>query len=214
MNIRKHINTERRDFELSQLNEMEIQDDPFSFFEMWLSEAIKNDVNEPNAFCLSTVNRGKPSSRIVYIRDVLEDGFVFYTNYNSKKGSELSDNNFACMNFFWAELERQIRIEGVVEKAPKDVSDAYFLSRPRASQIGAWASDQSNALDSREELEKIIEDYTKKFEGKDVPRPDFWGGYILKPTYFEFWQGRKSRLHDRFSFTKNQSDWNIKRMFP
>lgn len=214
MDIRKHINTERRDFELSKLNEIEIQQNPISFFEDWLSEAIKNKANEPNAFCLATVLNHQPSSRILYVRDVVKDGFVFYTNYNSRKGLDILENSKAAMNFFWPEMERQIRIEGEVIKASDKTSDSYFASRPRASQIGAWASAQSNELKSREELESIIEKYTKQFEGKDVPRPNFWGGYVLKPNYFEFWQGRKSRLHDRFAFSKSGHDWNIKRMFP
>lgn len=214
MNIKKHINTERRDFELSQLNEIELHENPFELFEKWLSFAIKNEVNEPNAFCFSSVQSDQPSSRILYIRDVIDDGFVFYTNYNSRKGENLARNNKASMNFFWPEMERQIRIEGEIEKAPEDVSDAYFASRPRASQIGAWASNQSSELTSRDELNKIIEEYTQKFEGTDVPRPEFWGGYILKPHYFEFWQGRKSRLHDRFAYSKKEKNWSIKRLFP
>ena len=214
MDIRKHINSERRDFELSKLNDIEIDKDPIVFFEKWLSSAIENKVSEPNAFCLSTVFENQPSSRILYIRDVIENGLVFYTNYESRKGMNLAHNSNASMNFFWAEMERQIRIEGVVEKASDEISDTYFASRPRASQIGAWASAQSSGLDSREELEAIIEKYTIEFEGKDVPRPDFWGGYILKPSYFEFWQGRKSRLHDRFAYSRKDDNWEIKRMFP
>lgn len=214
MDVKKHINTERRDFEFSLLNEAEINQNPFILFEEWLSYAIEQDVNEPNAFCLSTVENNKPNSRILYIRDILENGFVFYTNYESRKGQNINENKHASMNFFWPELERQIRIEGKIEKASIKISDKYFASRPRTSQIGAWASAQSNELTSREELENIIIDFTKKFEGKDVTRPDFWGGYILKPNYFEFWQGRKSRLHDRFGFSKTNSEWNIKRLFP
>lgn len=215
MDVKKRINSERRDFELAKLQEVELLDNPFDFFKQWLETAIKNEINEPNAFCLSTVENNKPSSRILYIRDLLENGLVFYTNYNSKKGKHLEQNQNACANFFWPELERQIRIEGTIEKASKDISDAYFASRPRESQIGAWASEQSKPMASRKVLEDLMEALRKDFENKPVPRPEFWGGYILKPTYFEFWQGRKSRLHDRFSYTLNDDqNWDILRMFP
>lgn len=215
MDIKKHINTERRDFEKSTLEEFHLIENPFEFFKQWLSEAIEKNVVEANAFCLSTCSNNKPSSRIVYIRDILEDGFVFYTNYESKKGNEITDNSNVSANFFWAELERQIRIEGTIEKVSDDISDKYFASRPRESQIGAWASNQSKKLNSRKNLDKAINKFRKKFEGVEIPRPKFWGGYIIKPSYFEFWQGRKNRLHDRFSFEKNEkNNWQIFRLYP
>lgn len=216
MDIRKVINTERKDFEKSTLDEFQLVENPFIFFNKWMEDAVEKNVTEANAFCFSTCINNKPSSRILYIRDILDDGFVFYTNYNSKKGKELSENTNASMNFFWPELEKQIRIEGTVMKASKEISDLYFASRPRESQIGAWASEQSNKLNSREELDNSIETFREKFKDIDeIPRPDFWGGYILTPIYFEFWQGRKSRLHDRFSFEKKENNnWKISRLNP
>lgn len=216
MDINKIINTERRDFEKSTLDEIKLVNNPYDFFKQWLEEAIEKKAVEPNAFCLSTSNNNKPTSRILYIRDIIDNGFVFYTNYNSKKGKEITYNHFASMNFFWPELEKQIRIEGIIKKAPAEVSDKYFSSRPRESQIGAWASEQSNTLSSRKELDQAIEKIRNKFKNlEQIPRPEFWGGYVLEPNYFEFWQGRKSRLHDRFSYEINdKNDWIISRLYP
>jgi pyridoxamine 5'-phosphate oxidase len=214
MDLRKHINTERRDFEKSLLEEAHLIQNPFEFFKQWLEEAIEKNVNEANAFCLSTCVDNKPSSRIVYIRDFVNDGIVFYTNYKSRKGEELDKNPNASINFFWPEFERQIRAEGTIKKLSNEISDAYFASRPRESQIGAWASAQSKVLVSRDLLEKEMEMIRKQFENKEVTRPDYWGGYIFQPTYFEFWQGRKNRLHDRFAFEKENTQWKINRLFP
>jgi pyridoxamine 5'-phosphate oxidase len=214
MDVRKHINTERRDFEKSLLEEAHLIENPFEFFKQWLAEAIEKNVNEPNAFCLSTSVDNKPSSRIVYIRDILENGMVFYTNFKSRKAEELEKNNHASINFFWPEFERQIRAEGTIQKVSNEISDAYFASRPRESQIGAWASLQSKKLTSRQELEDSMELVRKQFENKDVPRPEFWGGYVFEPSYFEFWQGRKNRLHDRFSFEKEKDKWIVQRLYP
>jgi pyridoxamine 5'-phosphate oxidase len=215
MDIKKHINTERKDFEKSTLEEFHLIENPFDFFKQWLGEAIEKNVIEANAFCLSTCVNNKPSSRIVYIRDIVENGFVFYTNYQSKKGEELKKNSNISANFFWADLERQVRIEGEIEKVSDEVSDKYFASRPRESQIGAWASMQSKKLSSRKELDDVIDELRNQFEGKEIPRPKFWGGYLIKPNYFEFWQGRKNRLHDRFSFEKTEHDkWIISRLYP
>lgn len=205
----------RHDFAQSQLSENEIQKNPFEQFNQWLAEAIKAEVNEPIATTLSTVSKyGQPSSRIVYIRDVTDSGFVFFTNYLSKKGIDISLNPKGCLNFFWPELERQIRIEGIIEKVSHEISDAYFNDRPKASQIGAHASHQSHTLESREELEQRVANLTEEYQNQDVPRPSNWGGYILVPHFFEFWQGRPSRLHDRITFNKEEEDWKIVRLNP
>jgi pyridoxamine-phosphate oxidase len=205
----------RHDFAQQTLSKSDVDENPFNQFNQWLEEAIEADVNEPIATTLSTVSKyGQPSSRIVYIRDINENGFVFFTNYLSKKGIDISINPKGCMNLFWPELERQIRIEGVIEKVTHDVSDAYFADRPKASQIGAHASHQSQPLASREALENRIEDLNNQYEEKEVPRPSNWGGYILVPHLFEFWQGRPSRLHDRVTFNKDNEDWQVVRLNP
>lgn len=206
----------RKDYSYGQLTEKAIDKNPIKFFETWMDNALEAKIKEPNAMDLCTVNaKGKPSSRIVLLRGFDTKGFVFYTNYLSKKGTDLSVNPNACLNFFWSDLEKQIRIEGRVTKVSKAVSDAYFKSRPRESQIGAWASAQSNVLKSRVELENSVKNLTKKFDGLPVPRPDFWGGYCLNPKRIEFWQGRPNRLHDRIVFEKSKNNrWKMIRIFP
>ena len=190
-------------------------DNPIKQYEKWFDEALKSNILDPYAACLSTVdNLGRPSSRILYIRDIIPNGFVFYTNYNSNKGSDLNDNKHACLNVFWAELERQIRIQGIINKVEEGISDKYFNSRPRASQIGAWASNQSKKIKDRLELESKIKYYEQQFENKNVSRPPHWGGYCLSPTLLEFWQGRSSRLHDRIVYTKDNNKWSKSRLSP
>ncbi len=189
---------------------------PFDLFREWYKEVYDAQLPELNAFTLSTVSAdGKPSARIVYLKELFDDRFIFYTNYLSQKGRELAENPFAAMLFFWREKERQVRIEGRVSKVDDATSDSYFASRPRGSRIGAWASHQSELLESRDELEKRVAYYEEKFPGDDIPRPPFWGGYALEPELIEFWQGRKSRLHDRIIF-KKQADgsWEICRKNP
>ena len=188
--------------------------DPFRLFELWTTEAVENKEIEPNAFVLSTVNKvGQPSSRIVYLKDIIEKQFLFYTNYASKKGRDIDEHSKVSMLFFWAKSSRQIRIEGVCTRVDPKVSDAYFASRPRASQIGAWASDQSNELENRSELENRVVELEAKYPDV-VPRPEHWGGYGIKPTLFEFWQGRPSRLHDRIEFEQENESWTIRRLNP
>lgn len=214
-NLREEIKKLREDFMKHTLSEADVKKNPFEQFELWLGQAVESKVREVQAMVLSTVSpAGRPSSRIVYLREFDNNHFWFYGNYNSKKASHLATNENASLNFFWPTLERQIRIEGTVVKCDSMHSDHYFYNRPRESQIGAWASHQSSALKSREELEKLVEQYTKEFEGKDVPRPEFWGGWVLRADYYEFWQGRKSRLHDRISYTLNDKDWLIQRLAP
>ncbi len=205
----------RSDFSKQSLSKKDVNENPFTQFKNWLSEANESKVLEPIATCISTVSKyGQPSSRIVYIRDIQKNGLVFFTNYESKKGSDLEVNPKASMNLFWPELERQIRIEGIIEKVPESVSDDYFNDRPKASQIGAWASHQSDKLQNRKQLEDRVEQLSKKFENQEVPRPKNWGGYILVPHYFEFWQGRKSRLHDRIAYSQDEDVWKITRLNP
>ncbi|GAB5425975.1 MAG: pyridoxamine 5'-phosphate oxidase [Crocinitomicaceae bacterium] len=188
--------------------------DPFELFNLWTKEAVANEELEPNAFVLSTVSSdGQPSSRILYLKDIIESKLVMYTNYNSLKGQQIEQNGKVNMLFFWPKSSRQIRIQGICSKVPDEISDAYFASRPRGSQIGAWASNQSELLSNREELEKRVNSFEAEFPN-EVPRPEHWGGYWVKPTQFEFWQGRPSRLHDRIVFKSNQSDWKIERLNP
>ncbi len=213
--LRNHINSLREDFTKGTLNESDVQENPALQFENWLQEAIKAMIPEVQAMTLSTVSeKNKPSSRIVYLREFDKNCFVFYGNYSSKKGKHLNQNPNACINFFWPELERQIRIEGVVVPCNTITSDSYFNSRPLESKLGAWASQQSELLQSRKELEEKLEFYKKQFEGKEVSRPSYWGGWVLKANYYEFWQGRKSRLHDRISYTLEKNNWIISRLSP
>jgi pyridoxamine 5'-phosphate oxidase len=212
----RQIRDDHHNFDKGQLN-YHIGNNPFDFFHQWFKEAFEAKQPEDNAFVLSTVNeKGQPSSRILYLKELDDSGFVFYTNYASQKGSELSHNPKASMLFFWNQLERQVRIEGVVEKIDSTISDAYFESRPRASKLGAWASHQSQSLSSRDELMKRLETLADQFP-TDVPRPPHWGGYKLIPTLIEFWQGRPSRLHDRLIFERDsvwKNEWNLFRKNP
>lgn len=215
-NLRLYINTLRHDFTKQTLDKKDVNEDPVLQFEKWFKEAVDAKVNEPNAMGLSTVSAaGKPSSRIVLLRNFDKKGFVFYTNYNSRKGTEINENSNAALLFFWAELERQVRIEGVLTKQTAEESDQYFNTRPRESKLGAWSSEQSKKIESREILDRAYENNSKKFQDKEISRPDFWGGYLLSPTMLEFWQGRPGRLHDRILYTlSSNSTWLIDRLSP
>ena len=205
----------RKEYSREKLDEHVTSDNPIQQFRVWFEEALKAKLIEPNAMMLATVNeQNRPSMRIVLLRDILDDGIVFYTNYLSRKGNEIELNPFGSATFFWPELERQVRIEGVLRKIDEKVSDSYFAKRPRGSQIGAWSSPQSKAIQSRNELEENELHYTALFEGKDVPRPPHWGGYVLHPDYMEFWQGRENRLHDRICYTLSESNWERSRIAP
>lgn len=188
---------------------------PFKGFSQWFDEAILNNEIEVNACSVSTVDSKtmKPSSRIVYLKELKEEQFIFFTNYASQKGQQLEKNPFISMLFFWPSLQRQVRIEGKVSKVSEDESDLYFASRPRESQLGAWASNQSETLKQRDELITRLEEYDLKFPN-EVPRPPHWGGYALNPNCFEFWQGRPSRLHDRLIFEKDGGLWGNYRKNP
>jgi len=205
----------RKDYTLKSLNLSEVENSPMAQFAIWLEEAIKAEVNEPNAMNLATINQqNRPSARIVLLK-ALDQGLVFYTNYESRKGSDLLARPFAALTFFWPELERQVRIEGEIEKVSAANSDKYFLSRPIASQIGAWTSPQSQVIPDRSFLEKREKEMTLRFQSEALVRPANWGGFRLNPYYFEFWQGRASRLHDRIVFEKGTStEWTKKILAP
>ncbi len=205
----------RLEYSSRTLDESGIDKNPFEQFKKWLDEAFQSKLIEPYAMSLSTVNSdGQPSARIVLLRGVADDGFRFFTNFHSRKSMEIEHNNKASLLFFWPELERQVRVEGTIEKLPASDSDKYFKERPRGSQIGAIASDQSATIANRAELEKKFKEFEKKFEGKDIPRPDHWGGYRLVPSVFEFWQGRPNRLHDRIEFKQTAFGWKNSRLAP
>jgi pyridoxamine 5'-phosphate oxidase len=213
--LKEHIKSLRKDYDSSELLRENLDDNPIVQFEHWLSHAYVNGVNEPIAMTLSTCGPDhRPSSRVVLMRGFDDCGFRWYTNYNSRKAAELEANPFASLNFYWYTLDRQVRIDGKVEKLDAASSDEYFQTRPRESQLGAWASQQSSPLENREELLQRIEDLGRQYEGKEIPRPPFWGGYCLTPDYFEFWQGRTSRLHDRFCYRLESGKWEINRLYP
>jgi len=211
----KDLKNIRTDYIRWSLTEADLNDNPILLFQSWLKKAIKEDVIEPNAMQLSTINEdGFPNSRIVLLRDVSPKGFKFYTNYHSEKGRDIAHHSKVGLCFFWPEIQRQVRITGLAERTSGKDSDDYFASRPKASQIGAWASAQSDELETREELERNYEKYAKQFGDKEITRPPHWGGYLVVPEVIEFWQGRASRLHDRFKYTKTGSAWKINRLFP
>lgn len=213
--LRNYLNGIRRDFANKPLNEDAVHKNPFLQFSHWFEEAVNAQLLDPYAMLISTVDAdGQPHSRVVYLRSISEDGMVFYTNYNSDKGKNISASNKIAITFFWVELERQIRIEGTVEKVNEELSNQYFAARPRESQISAWASNQSENIKNREELEKNFKFFTEKFSTTEVPRPPHWGGYIVNPIKFEFWQGRPNRLHDRLVYSKTKTDWKISRVAP
>ena len=205
----------RKDYSLRELSEEKIDSDPFTEFGIWMDEALESQVNEPTAMTLSTAAAdGRPSSRVVLLKGYDRDGFVFFTNYESRKGRELAANPYAAINFFWPELERQVNISGRTSKVSGEESDEYFKSRPFTSRVGAWASDQSEKIDSRAAIMSKAAKLLVKYAGGNVPRPPHWGGFRLAPDRFEFWQGRESRLHDRICFELNENSWMISRLSP
>ncbi len=206
----------RHEFANEEFDESKASKNPFEEFGYWMDEALKAEVSEPNAVTLATCSSdGKPTARVVLLRGFDEKGFVFFTNYNSRKGDEIDANPNVCLNFFWTEIGRQVRIQGVASKIPSADSEEYFNSRPRESQIGAWASYQSEELESAQELKEKVAEIEKRYEGRDVPRPEHWGGYCVSPDYIEFWQGRMSRLHDRLVYSRDDSGiWTLGRLSP
>jgi pyridoxamine 5'-phosphate oxidase len=204
----------RENYTKGALLEKEVPQNPLQLFERWFQEAMEAKIYEPNAMVLSTVLDGKPSSRVVLLKQLDERGFSFFTNYESKKGKSMAENPNVALNFWWTTLEKQVRIEGVVKKLPEAESDAYFASRPAGSRLGAWVSEQSRIIENREMLENRQADFDAKYPNGEIERPPHWGGYIVQPHLIEFWQGRPSRLHDRLQFTKNGEAWEMVRLSP
>lgn len=206
------LRDDHRDFDEGKLED-HFGTTPFALFEKWYKEAFERE-KEPNAMSIATVGRdGQPNHRIVYLKECLEEKFIFYTNYSSDKGRDIADNPKVSLLFFWPTLQRQLRIDGIAAKVDSRTSDAYFQSRPRGSQLGAWASNQSDKLENRSVLEDRLMELDKKYP-EIVPRPEDWGGYEVTPTRIEFWQGRPSRLHDRIVFEKKNTDWSLYRLNP
>jgi len=204
----------RKQYIFSSLDEQNVLLNPFDQFDVWLQEVIESDQLEPTSMVVSTVDdKQQPHSRVVLLKQLTVKGFVFYTNYEGQKARQMAQNNKVSLLFFWPTLERQVRITGTVKKISETLSTAYFLSRPLESRIAAWASPQSQFIRSKDFLEKQVQYYQNKF-GDTVPKPPHWGGFIVKPLTFEFWQGRPNRLHDRLLFTKDNKEWKITRLAP
>jgi len=214
--IKQTVRDIRKDYTQESLDESAVSKSPFDQFELWMEEAVAAKVHEANAMHLATVDMdGKPSGRVVLLRGLDARGFVFFTNYESKKGRQLAENPFVALTFFWPELERQLRVEGKIEKITGEESDAYFYSRPRGSRLGAWASPQSSVIQSREEIDRLTAVLEAKYPSDSpIPRPEYWGGYRVIPELIEFWQGRASRLHDRLQYKQQSKGWMIERLAP
>ncbi|MBK7389678.1 MAG: pyridoxamine 5'-phosphate oxidase [Bacteroidetes bacterium] len=214
--IRDFVKNIRTDYNLDTLDINTVEANPIAQFAIWMKIAVDANVNEPNAFNLATIgNDGRPSSRVVLLRNFDYDGFVFFTNYQSHKGQDLDQNKWAALNFFWPELHKQVRILGKAEKVDVADSEEYFSTRPRESQLGAWVSEQSKHLSGRDELEQNLKNLTAQFEGKSIPRPAHWGGYRINPIEMEFWQGRPSRLHDRVKYElSTANNWKASLLYP
>lgn len=214
--MEKDLSNIRQNFQKNALLEKNTSDNPMELFRDWYLDAENVEPGEANSFTISTVGKDlQPTNRVVLLKKFTWEGFIFYTNYNSKKGKDISQNNQICASFFWHDLERQIIIKGTTEKIAENLSDGYFESRPRGSQLGALASDQSEVVESREKLDEILNTLDKKYQNKEIPRPEHWGGYIIKPTFIEFWQGRPNRMHDRISYTLQKNyEWKKERLAP
>jgi pyridoxamine 5'-phosphate oxidase len=213
----KDLSDYRKSYEKQELLESNCPENPMELFRTWFSNADDSDtVEETNAMTISTIGTdGFPKSRVVLLKKFTWEGFIFYTNYESEKGKAIQANPQVCLSFFWPALEQQIIIKGIAEKVAENLSDGYFESRPDGSKLGAWASNQSEVVQSREELEENLESYERRFKGKEIPRPDYWGGFIVKPISLEFWQGRPNRMHDRMRYTLLEDfSWKLERLAP
>jgi pyridoxamine 5'-phosphate oxidase len=205
----------RKEYTRAGLAESDANPDPIAQFRRWFDDALAAGLREPNAMTLATATPdGRPSARVVLLKGFDERGFVFYTNYEGRKGEELEENPYCALVFYWAELERQVRVEGRVSRVPKRESDEYFGSRPRGSRLGAWASEQSRPVGGREVLEERLRALEAEYEAREVPRPPFWGGYRVEPEVIEFWQGRENRLHDRLVYRRSSGGWGRERLQP
>lgn len=205
----------RQEYMSGNLNEEVMPQDPMQMFKMWFSEAIETGLTEPNAMTVATASLdGKPSARVVLLKEVNNMGFVFFTNYLSRKGREITVNPEVALVFDWHDMERQVRVEGRAEKLPVEDSDAYFNSRPEDAKIGAWASPQSKIVKNRDELEKLEDEIMEQFEDMEVHRPSHWGGYLIRPSVIEFWQGRPNRMHDRIVYYNTEEGWSMHRLAP
>lgn len=214
--VKKKINLHNQ-YSGIDLDEKTVSPSPVIQFETWMQDAVDKNIADPNAMVLATADpTGKPSTRVVLLRDFSDMGFIFYTNYNSQKGQEIDANPRASLLFFWPKLQRQVRIEGMLEKIKPETSKEYFKERPLGNQISAWISPQSAVVDSRTLLERKYKEFEKKYQDKEIPYPVFWGGYCLKPLKFEFWQGQLNRLHDRIQYVFNHEEqvWKISRLAP
>jgi len=215
MQSRKSIQNLRREYKLNKLSEESVHKNPVKQLDKWFKDILKLNLLVPNAMILSTANlKAKPSARVVLLKELSEKVLTFFTNYSSLKGKNLLENSFASLLFFWAELERQVRIEGKIKKISKTESQKYFNTRPTESQLAAWASEQSSVIPDRDYLEKRFQKFKEQFKGKRIPMPNNWGGFILVPEYFEFWQGRENRLHDRICYKMQKGKWKIFRLAP
>ncbi|MEO7263828.1 MAG: pyridoxamine 5'-phosphate oxidase [Ferruginibacter sp.] len=211
----KSIANLRKEYILQSLEEKDADKDPFAQFTKWWMQAMASNIDDVNAMTLATANKlGIPSARIVLLKDYDEKGFVFFTNFLSHKANDLEENPNAALVFYWKELERQVRIQGSTTKVNNSISDAYFESRPEGSKLGAWASPQSTVIPGRHVLEIKINELQNLYAGKEIMRPAFWGGYNLKPSVIEFWQGRQNRLHDRLQYRLQENDWKLERLAP
>lgn len=213
----KDLGNSRKIYQKQELLESNVPENPMELFQKWYFNAEESGyIEEANTMSVTTLELdGFPKSRIVLLKRFTWEGFIFYTNYNSDKGKAIEQNSKVSISFFWHQLEQQILIKGIAEKLPENLSDGYFESRPDGSKLGAWASDQSKEVPSRAYLDNRLKEFEKKFEGKEIPRPDFWGGYIVKPISMEFWQGRPNRMHDRILYTLQENfDWKITRLAP
>jgi pyridoxamine 5'-phosphate oxidase len=211
----KLINNLRREYKLNKLSEETVQKNPVNQFDIWFNEVLKVGLIEPNAMILATADdKAKPSVRVVLLKEFSSNGFTFFTNYRSKKGINLTKNSAASVLFFWAELERQVRVEGIIKKISRAESKKYFDTRPIDSRLAAWTSEQSKMIPGRDYLDTKFQIFKRQFKGKQIPLPPDWGGFRLVPEYFEFWQGRENRLHDRICYKTVNKRWKIFRLAP